>query len=718
MKQLLSFLFAILAIIACSDSAEEIIPEEPQAQPNIKLDVPSLSFPSKGGENAITFSSTESWSAEINSEAKDWCSIDTNSGAAGNAKIIVTLESNETPDNRTASIIIKAGIISKTIEVSQAQKDAIVIAETEYEFGADGGELDFEVQTNVDISVTISDDAKSWITQIETRGMQGKILHFDIESSPENIVRTGYIVLSGGEVNQEIRIHQRLQIPNNQIYYTSTDGSIITPNDSNAFDANIISNVYKDGKGIITFDSNITQIGENAFNHNLHLSSIVIPDKVDIIGRTAFYYCLNLKSVILGNKVEIIGSQAFCNCESLKTINLPFSLKTIQHNAFSGCKNLLEINLPNDIEYIESFAFGHCKELTEVTIPSIINIDGTAFCGCDKLTKFYGDFVSEDNRCVIIDNRLTLFASAGLSEYTIPSYVNHIMNGVFYGCNLKKIIIPEGVTIIDGLAFTGCHRLSSINIPNSIISIGEWAFSNCSNLEQITLPNNVNTIAFGAFYGAGITSITIPDSVTNIGEWAFRECPNLEYATIGDGVSIIGSETFYGCPNLKNVELGNNISEIGPRAFSRCPNLIQINISDGVKIIKEYAFAECTSLETIVIPDSVTILERAICMFCYNLKELSIGNNVSSIGSAAFFGCYKLTSLIIPSNVTYIGSGAFESCININSVYCKPLTPPELDGSIFHPTGSREIYVPRESVDLYKTSWNYYKDHIVGYDFD
>lgn len=81
-------------------------------------------------------------------------------------------------------------------------------------------------------------------------------------------------------------------IPNNQIWYTSSDGNIIAPNKTSDFGANIISNIYENGKGIITFDGDITVIGVSAFTSCAGLTSIIIPETVTIIKQAAFCYCI------------------------------------------------------------------------------------------------------------------------------------------------------------------------------------------------------------------------------------------------------------------------------------------------------------------------------------------------------------------------------------------------------------------------------------------
>ena len=105
-----------------------------------------------------------------------------------------------------------------------------------------------------------------------------------------------------------------------EIFYTSTDGNIVIPYKSNIFDANIVSNTYSNGQGVITFDGPITRIDDYAFMFCESLASIIIPYGVISIGKAAFSHCSALKSITISNSVTTIGEAAFYQCYSIDTI--------------------------------------------------------------------------------------------------------------------------------------------------------------------------------------------------------------------------------------------------------------------------------------------------------------------------------------------------------------------------------------------------------------
>ena len=557
---------------------------------------------------------------------------------------------------------------------------------------------------------------------------------------------------------------------NNEIWYTSSNGEVVMPYSGEyneyadaltTFGANIVSNTYENGKGIIKFDSDVTSIGVSAFDSCTSLTSITIPDGVTSIGDYAFWFT-SLESVIIGNGVASIGQWAFSYCTSLTSIALPDSITSIGDLAFQECCSLTSITIPISITSIGNSAFGSCSSLTSVYYKG----DLSAWC---KIS--FGGYDANP-----LNNGAKLYLNGvEVTNITIPSDITKIKGHTFEGCkSLTSVTIPDSVTSIEGFAFHICKSLTNVTIGNSVtsigayafnhctsltsvtigsgvVSIGQWAFSNCG-LTSIIIPNSVTSIGNGTFEGCrSLTSITIPNSVTSIGYTTFSDCENLTSVTIPDSVTSIGYGAFRYCTSLTSVTIPDSVTSIGEYAFIDCTSLTSITIPNGVTSIGECAFSDCTSLTSITIPDSVTSIGVCAFVYCTSLTsfygkfassdnrcliidgvlnafaigcgstEYVIPDSVISIRAAAFSGCNSLTSITIPESVSSIGDSAFYDCFSLKCVYCKPITPPTVGGIYMFDNNAsgRKIYVPTASVGIYKSAryWSDYASDIVGYDF-
>lgn len=179
-------------------------------------------------------------------------------------------------------------------------------------------------------------------------------------------------------------------LKHNKITYTTTDGSIVTPNITTGFGANIISNEYKDGIGVITFDNNVNSIPYLAFSAYSKLTSVTIPDSVTMIEWSAFEDCTGLTSITIPDSVTEIGHSAFNKCISLTSITIPDSVTEIGYGAFYYCNSLSSVNIGNSVTTIGYVAFENCRSLTSVTIPdSVTNIGYQTFLDCRSLKAVY-----------------------------------------------------------------------------------------------------------------------------------------------------------------------------------------------------------------------------------------------------------------------------------------------------------------------------------------
>ena len=373
-------------------------------------------------------------------------------------------------------------------------------------------------------------------------------------------------------------------IPNNEIWYTSTDGNIVEPNKADGFGANLLSNTYENDKGVITFDGEVTSIGEYAFYQCNGLTSITIPNSVTVIGDYIFSFCEGLTNVTIPNSITVIGDAAFANCSGLTSVTIGNGVTKIGNDAFYR-SGLTSIAIPNSVIEIGDNAFLECYGLTSITIPnSVIKIGRDPFHNCSNITEFKGKFASEDGRCLIVDGALKSFAPAGITAYNIPNSVTQIGYG----------------------AFSSCHSLTSITIPDSVTKIGDYAFEGCYSLTSITIPDSVTEIDCAAFYACdGLTSFIIPNSVTKIDVNPFQHCENLaefkgKFAS-EDGRCLIidGVLNSFAPAGLTTYSIPNNVTEIGSYAFWYCDGLTSITIPDSVTEIEHQAFSYCSGLTSV-----------------------------------------------------------------------------------------------------------------------
>ena len=360
--------------------------------------------------------------------------------------------------------------------------------------------------------------------------------------------------------------------PENEIWYTTTDGRTIS------FDTNnLVSNSYNNDRGVLKFRNRVTFIRNNAFEYCSNLTSITIPNSVTSIGELAFSHCNSLKNISIHNSVTSIEKNAFWGCSSLKSITIPDSVTSIERCAFAGCSSLKSITIPNSVTSIDSHAFWGCSSLTSITIPdSVTSIESWAFEGCSSLTS------------ITIPNSVTsigegaFYDCSSLTSITIPNSVTSIRNCAFRGCSsLKSITIPDSVTSIERYAFSHCSSLTSITIPNSVTSIGESVFYNCSSLKSIKVANKY---CYDYFKNLGVPDITFIvstlkeyEEAQKLGATNLAIDSNSKYAS-KDGLCLIdnGKLILFIGKDLTEYTIPNSTTSIGDYAFYGCDSLTSI----------------------------------------------------------------------------------------------------------------------------------------------
>ena len=444
---------------------------------------------------------------------------------------------------------------------------------------------------------------------------------------------------------------------------------------------------------------------------------------------------MTMKKIIF-RALLLLGGAMLGSCsEDLETNAFNISEKALQFSVDGGTQTLIievkcNCTLSCDadwIDYTPQYVEAGKNKLTITAAenPTLETREATIFLKNKALDIAHTiavrqEGIAEENG--VSANQIIIYTTTGNSQISInESAFDAPLSYHKYDpiTRTGTLIFDRAVTKIGDRAFYECSSLTSIKIPDSVTGIGDSAFVRCSRLTSITIPNSVTEIGSGTFSGcSSLTSIAIPNGVTEIRESTFSECSGLTSIKIPDSVTEIGSWGFSGCSSLTSVTIGNSVTEIGESAFAGCSSLTSITIPNSVTEIGILAFYECSSLTSIKIPDSVTEIGGSAFAGCSSLTNITIPNRVTKIGNTAFYNCSSLTSVTIGNGVTEIGNSAFDQCSHLTSVYCKPKTPPTLEGHIYG-SSITKIYVPTQSVAAYKaaTGWSYYASMIVGYDF-
>lgn len=148
--------------------------------------------------------------------------------------------------------------------------------------------------------------------------------------------------------------------PNNEIWYTTSDGNPITITNTAL---TITSNTYVAGKGVLVFDSDLTALPNSYFAGLSTIMSLTLPQSVTGLGNYCFSNLSGMTSITGLENVVSVGISCFENCKSITNIELPSASGAV------------------------TAAFSTCNALTAVTIGYVTEINQSCFYGCGVINS-------------------------------------------------------------------------------------------------------------------------------------------------------------------------------------------------------------------------------------------------------------------------------------------------------------------------------------------
>lgn len=237
------------------------------------------------------------------------------------------------------------------------------------------------------------------------------------------------------------------------------------------------------------------KIPDNLFLGCTSIIDVQIPETVTEIGQKAFKDASSVENVTFAvntetgkvKGVEKIGISAFDGCSSLQELVLPETVTEVLQGAFANEGALVKADMSRaaSLKKWDKESFKGDTALAEVVLPTaggITAIPDGAFAGCTSLTG---------------------------ENLKIPKNIVTITANAFKESGLKKLYIPNQVTMIGASAFEACKNLEDVHISNNISIISQSTFKNCEKLKKIEIPVKVEKIGTNAFYGSGLKDVYI-----------------------------------------------------------------------------------------------------------------------------------------------------------------------------------------------------------------
>ena len=723
---LFTLLSSCIFFAACSKGNEDN-PEQPE---NIIEDFEqgNMNFTEGAGEQTFSFTANTAWTVSVASTRNGgapWCTVAPTSGNAGSHTIKVTTTPNETYDDRSVTVTLKAGTEVRNFVVSQKQKDALLLTNDKFEVGQNGGTVTVEVKANVSYTTTIGEECKDWIKEnSNTRALSTTTKSYDIAMNENGKKREGSIIFSDGSLTETVHIYQAggsiILLSQNDCHVGASGEEITVELRSNC-DYEVMMPSVDWIKETMT---------RGMSSHTLHYT-VAANDTYD--GREAKIVYRDRSDNSIADTLTILQAQKDAIIVSEKEVKVGSEGGTVEVKIDANVD--FEMQLP-DVDWISEVSTRglstHKKYLriTENTGESareaIVLFRNTASGIEEALTisqsakgkrvKVHvekpgtlSDYIAESEKLNVEELEVSgnlggkdiafIREMAGTYNhantegklvYLDMTEANIVADGEYYlRSSSGKEYLPTENTIGERM-FTS-RGLQTILLPKSVISIDDYAFSSCRSLNKVVIyENSVKTIGMAAFeYCSSLADIVLPEGVTTIARSAFGGCSSLSRIDLPEGVTTIGHSAFYGCEKLSSVKLPNSLTTIEGFAFSGC-NGLTITIPDNVESMSMLTFSDCTGLDItipgrfltnmgnpigsdckdvrVTIAEGTTVIEEYAFQKRPGIVSVTIPESVTSIGHAAFWQCSGLTDIVIPSSVTEIGDDAFSECTNLTNV--------------------------------------------------
>ena len=191
--------------------------------------------------------------------------------------------------------------------------------------------------------------------------------------------------------------------------------------------------------------------------------------KKNVLGTGMFAGCLFLEEIALPYGTIEIEKGAFDDCPELKTLCIPVMVKKVLPS--QGCINLIQIDVVSNHQRYASY--DGC----------LYSIDYKVLYWWPEGKTFTEKTFPEDLRRV----EAYAFQKTCMKVLELPSSVEELGMGAFYGSQLESFVIPEKVTTVPTALFQQCEKLRTVYLGTEVGALSAYVFDGCL-LEHLYVP--------------------------------------------------------------------------------------------------------------------------------------------------------------------------------------------------------------------------------------
>lgn len=699
------FLFLLLAF--CLAGCQDDLPQSAK----IETGKENLSFTQGSGTRTVKITASDAWTAV---SSGSWLTVSPAKGGAGTHELTLTAVANTTTSKRTAQVNIQVGHKISTIQVSQAQQDALGLDRNSETVPWTAGSLELTLSANVD-DYEISCEA-DWLQVTQTKALAEHTLQLSYTENETYGTRSATVSISNGMLSSTFTLTQGGR---GALYF-------VLASDTVAFDAaqyelvlmkNTPSNGLRllDAPGWVSLPEGTRAMPEeervvltllNNTGVEARETRLVISDESTGVLLTDTFTLVQrglenlLQPSVAEQKVPASGG----TFDIPVTASGPFEVILPEESTWlTGSEG---VQLPGSLQFtvavnpkaeerkavvVLRLQGGAETEATLTVIQEAADLPET-----DRIPRLYNLL---DLATVVETDPVDLGAFRATVQYDENEPADWINDIYAYSGKLHfrldgntttqkrsatiRLALEVGEAIEIRVNQSGIgEAYVELDKPGSLASYIDYANKEHYRSIRVQSASGINADDFNTLRNSSLAIEEIDlsgvEQLTQLSDGVFKEARSLRKLVLPEGLTAIGNEAFEGCVSLNPLAsklFPYSLLAVGERAFAGAfiaseTTVLNLQTASALRSVGKEAFEGCNTLTELSLPENLMEIGEGAFRECYNLSgELRLPSSLTAIGAGAFYNCKNLTgSLQLPARLTELGDQAFMKCAGLEAL--------------------------------------------------